>query len=136
MFAPNAADSGEPGNRRPGLAILSRNGFVGTPEIIQDLEHPLTIPFAPLRGDEDEDTGFFRIKRLSRPILTARVPVGDHHITVFNCHLKSKLGELIVPDGAVLTLTSIFGSGCVKIHTGGHGCKFRLACCKQPRKPV
>ena len=28
------------------------------------------------------------------------MPVGDLQITVFNCHLKSKLGELIVPDGA------------------------------------
>ncbi len=31
VFAPNAADTGVPGQRRPGLAILSRFGFVGTP---------------------------------------------------------------------------------------------------------
>ncbi|MGB0799204.1 MAG: alpha-1,4 polygalactosaminidase, partial [Planktomarina sp.] len=35
-FAPNAND-GEPGQRRPGLAVLSRFGFVGEPEVIQDL---------------------------------------------------------------------------------------------------
>lgn len=99
-FAPNAADTAEPGRRRPGLAILSRFGFVGTPEIIQDLPEPLDIPFAPLRGGEEDDAGFFRIRRLSRPILKACVPVGNARITVFNCHLKSKLGEVITPPGA------------------------------------
>jgi endonuclease/exonuclease/phosphatase family metal-dependent hydrolase len=92
-FAPNMHD-GEPGQRRPGLAVLSRFGFVGEPEIIQDLGQPLDIPFA----DGDEDGGFFRISRLSRPILKVRVPVGDHVITVFNCHLKSKLGEFVRPS--------------------------------------
>lgn len=92
-FAPNIHD-GEPGHRRPGLAVLSRFGFVGEPEIIQDLGQPLDIPFA----DGDEDGGFFRISRLSRPILKVRVPVGDHIITVFNCHLKSKLGEFVRPS--------------------------------------
>ncbi len=95
VFAPNAADTGVPGQRRPGVAILSRFGFVGTPEIIQDLPGPLDIPFQPLRGQEGEDAGFFRIRRLSRPILKARIPVGERVITVFNCHLKSKLGEHI-----------------------------------------
>ncbi len=33
-FAPNAND-GEAGERRPGLAILSRYGFVGEPEVTQ-----------------------------------------------------------------------------------------------------
>lgn len=99
-FAPNAADTGEPGKRRPGLAILSRFGFAGAPEIIQDLPEPLEIPFQPLRGSEDDEAGFFRIKRLSRPILRVRVPVGGKQITVFNCHLKSKLGEYITPPGA------------------------------------
>ncbi|KEJ88066.1 endonuclease/exonuclease/phosphatase family protein [Sulfitobacter donghicola] len=89
-FAPNIND-GEPGHRRPGLAILSRFGFVGEPEIIQDLGQPLDIPFA----DGDQDGGFFRISRISRPILKARIPVGDHVVTVFNCHLKSKLGEFL-----------------------------------------
>lgn len=92
-FAPNMHD-GEPGHRRPGLAVLSRFGFVGEPEIIQDLGQPLDIPFA----DGDEDGGFFRISRLSRPILKVRVPVGDHIVTVFNCHLKSKLGEFVRPS--------------------------------------
>jgi endonuclease/exonuclease/phosphatase family metal-dependent hydrolase len=93
VFAPNAADTGVPGQRRPGLAILSRFGFEGTPEIIQELPEPLEIPFQPLRGSEGEEAGFFRIKRLSRPIIKARIPVGERVITVFNCHLKSKLGE-------------------------------------------
>ncbi|WP_306154096.1 endonuclease/exonuclease/phosphatase family protein [Roseovarius sp. MMSF_3281] len=99
-FAPNAADEGVPGKRRPGLAILSRFGFAGQPEIIQDLPEPLRIPFAPLRGMEDADAGHYTLRRLSRPILKARVPVGDRVVTVFNCHLKSKLGEYIKPQGA------------------------------------
>lgn len=100
-FAPNAADSGEPGKRRPGIAVLSRFGFAGEPEIIQDLPNPVTIPFQPLRGmDGDMDSGAFVLRRLSRPILKVRIPLGDRTITVFNCHLKSKLGEYIKPDGA------------------------------------
>ncbi|CUJ87300.1 Endonuclease/Exonuclease/phosphatase family protein [Shimia thalassica] len=96
-FAPNANDTGQPGRRRPGVAILSRYGFVGTPEIIQVLDTPLKIPFSELTG---EDGGFFTLSRLSRPILKARIPVGKHVITVFNCHLKSKLGEFPKPAGA------------------------------------
>ena len=100
-FAPNSADGGEPGHRRPGLAILSRFGFSGEPEIIQDLPEPLKIPFQALRGlDGDTDAGYFRMRRLSRPILKVRIPVGDQTITVFNCHLKSKLGEFVTPDNA------------------------------------
>ena len=91
-FAPNLHD-GEAGHRRPGVAIVSRLGFVGQPEIIQDLGQPLDIPFS----DGGEDTGFFRISQLSRPILKVRIPVGSQVITVFNCHLKSKLGEFIRP---------------------------------------
>ncbi|KAJ55962.1 alpha-1,4 polygalactosaminidase [Actibacterium mucosum KCTC 23349] len=91
-FAPNASD-GEPGERRPGLAILSRFGFAEPPEIVQDLDPPLQIPFP---GQE----GGYSLPRVSRPILKARVPVGDRVITVFNCHLKSKLGEFVRPDDA------------------------------------
>ncbi|MCP4821415.1 MAG: alpha-1,4 polygalactosaminidase, partial [Shimia sp.] len=41
-----------------------------------------------------EDGGHYRLTRLSRPILKARIPITkDTTITVFNCHLKSKLGE-------------------------------------------
>ncbi|RYG90602.1 alpha-1,4 polygalactosaminidase [Loktanella sp. IMCC34160] len=98
-FAPNAAD-GEPGQRRPGVAILSRFGFAEAPQILQDLPDPLEIPFQPLRGLEDGDSGMFRLHRLSRPILKVRIPVGGEVITVFNCHLKSKLGEYIKPKGA------------------------------------
>jgi hypothetical protein len=95
-FAPNIHD-GDPGNRRPGVAILSRLGFAEDPQIIQDLGQPLDIPFQTFGGDEG---GYFRIRKLSRPILKVRVPVQGSVITVFNCHLKSKLGEFIRPDGA------------------------------------
>lgn len=95
-FAPNAND-GAPGHRRPGVAVLSRLGFVGKPLIIQDLDEPLEIPFSDLDGS---DGGTYRMKRLSRPILRVRIPVGDQTISVFNCHLKSKLGELDKPKGA------------------------------------
>ncbi len=95
-FAPNAND-GAPGQRRPGLAVLSRFGFVGDPEVIQELDTPLIVPFG-------EDGGEYRLARLSRPILKVRIPVGDGEnrkvITLFNCHLKSKLGEFIRPEGA------------------------------------
>jgi len=74
-FAPNAADTGLPGDRRPGLAILSRNGCAEEPEIIQDLGTPLVIPFGALRGS-DGDAGAFTLRRLSRPILKARIPMG------------------------------------------------------------
>ena len=94
-FAPNSFD-GDPGGRRPGVAVLSRFGFEGLPEVIQDLPDPLSIPFSDLDGS---DGGTYQIKRLSRPILKVRIPVGDQVITVFNCHLKSKLGELPRPPG-------------------------------------
>lgn len=96
-FAPNVNDGGQPGNRRPGLAILSRHGFEGKPQIIQQLDKPLHIPFRELTG---EDAGHYTITRLSRPIQKVRVPVGKHLVTVFNCHLKSKLGEFLKPGGA------------------------------------
>ncbi len=100
-FAANAADTAEPGRRRPGVAVLSRLGFAGEPEIIQDLPEPLTIPFQPLRGmDAGLDAGSYTLRRLSRPVLKVRIPVGRREITVFNCHLKSKLGEYIKPPGA------------------------------------
>ena len=79
-----------PGERRPGLAVLSRFGIEGQPEVIQDLNPPLEIPFQALGGG---DGGSFTLRRLSRPILKVRVRVGEQTITIFNCHLKSKLGE-------------------------------------------
>ncbi len=92
-FAPNAND-GEPGQRRPGVAILSRLGFVGEPEIIQEITPVLEIPFGMMGGGGAAgDGGLFRLNRLSRPILKVKIPVGNKVITVFNCHLKSKLGE-------------------------------------------
>ncbi len=94
-FAPNAND-GAPGQRRPGVAILSRFGFHGSPEVIQELLPPVDIPFQELSG---ADGGQYRVSRLSRPILKARVEIGGRIITLFNCHLKSKLGEYLRPPG-------------------------------------
>lgn len=96
VFAPNASDGG-PGERRPGVAILSRHGLAGPARIIQDLARPLTIPMRALTG---EDAGHYTVSRLSRPILMVRVPVGDQVVSVFTCHLKSKLGEFMRPEGA------------------------------------
>lgn len=95
-FAPNLND-GAPGQRRPGVAVLSRFGFVGTPEVIQNLSPALHIPFSELDGAKG---GSFTISRLSRPILKVRVPVGNQVVTIFTCHLKSKLGEYQRPSGA------------------------------------
>ena len=89
-FAPNANDGG-PGERRPGLALVSRFPFVGRPEVIQDLSPAVNVP---LEG------GGFEMSRLSRPILKVRVDINGTVVTVFNCHLKSKLGEFDRPDGA------------------------------------
>lgn len=95
-YAPNMHD-GRPGERRPGLAVLSRYGFTGAPEVIQNLSEPLEIPLQELGGG---DGGVYRVSALSRPILKVRVPVGGKEICVFNCHLKSKLGEHVRPQGA------------------------------------
>lgn len=95
FFAPNAND-GEPGQRRPGLAILSKYGFEGKPEIIQKIDPPLEIPFQKMGGGEG---GSYTLNRLSRPIIKARIPIDGRVVTVFNCHLKSKLGEFITPAG-------------------------------------
>ena len=94
-FAPNSFD-GDAGNRRPGLAILSRFGFLGEPEFVQDLETPLEIDFSHIGGGA---AGNFVLARLSRPILKVRVPIDGRAVTVFNCHLKSKLGEFIRNPG-------------------------------------
>lgn len=99
FFAPNIHD-GEPGERRPGLAMLSRYGFSETPQVIQKLDAPLTIQFPELGGG---DAGQFTLTRISRPIVKAKIPVGDRVITIFNCHLKSKLGEYLKPQGAAFS---------------------------------
>ena len=96
FVAPNISDGG-PGARRPGLAILSRFGFAEPPKVIQDLPEPLDIP---LGGLVEGDGGTFRLTRISRPIIKARIPIGGQTVTVFNCHLKSKLGEFVTPEGA------------------------------------
>ena len=95
--APNLNDTGKPGQRRPGVAILSRHGFVYDPEVIQHLSEPVEIDFGAMGATGG---GSFKLDRLSRPILKVRVPVGDHVVTVFTCHLKSKLGEFLRPEGA------------------------------------
>lgn len=94
-FAPNVADGG-PGERRPGLAVLSRFGFADDPISLQFLDPPLEIPFHHLGGG---DAGSYRLGRLTRPILKVRIPVGDHVLTVFNAHLKSRMGEFVRPHG-------------------------------------
>ncbi len=98
FFAPNVND-GEPGHRRPGLAMVSRYGFVETPEVIQQLEQPLTIDFPAAGYDTDEKSGSYTLEGLSRPIIKAKIKLGNEVVTVFNCHLKSKLGEYIKPKG-------------------------------------
>ena len=97
FVAPNAADTGAPGARRPGLAMLSRFGFAETPEVLQDLPEPIEIDLGGLVAGEG---GTFRLSRLSRPVIKARIPVEGRVISVFNCHLKSKLGTFIRPDDA------------------------------------
>lgn len=77
-FAPNVNDGG-PGERRPGLAVLSRLGFAEAPIVIQNVLPPLEIPMQELGG---ADGGHYRISRLSRPILKARIPVAGHVVTV------------------------------------------------------
>ncbi|MCP5088932.1 MAG: alpha-1,4 polygalactosaminidase [Rhodobacteraceae bacterium] len=96
FFAPNLFD-GEPGERRPGLAMVSRFGFVEEPVVVQELPEPLVIEFPELGGGE---AGSFTLTRLSRPIIKARISVEGQVVTVLNCHLKSKLGEFIRPEGA------------------------------------
>jgi len=100
FVAPNVKDDGTPGKRRPGLAMLSRFGFEGTPEIIQQLDKPLTIDFPSAGYDSDEKAGSYTLACLSRPIIKAKIKIGNEVVTVFNCHLKSKLGEYIKPKGA------------------------------------
>lgn len=93
----NATD-GEPGHRRPGLALVSRLPVMGDVETIQDLPKPIDIRFPELGGGGE--AGYFTLSRMSRPILKARIKAGKRVITLFNIHFKSKLGEFIRPDGA------------------------------------
>lgn len=87
----NIHDTGEPGKRRPGLAIVSRHPFIEPPIAIQDLgDDPVVMNFPALGGG---DAGSYRLDALSRPIMRARIDVNGRAVTVFNCHLKSKLGE-------------------------------------------
>jgi endonuclease/exonuclease/phosphatase family metal-dependent hydrolase len=99
FFAPNVND-GEAGHRRPGLAILSRFGFAEMPEVIQQFDKPVTIEFPDAGYDSDHQAGCYTLERLSRPMIKAKIKIGNQLVTVFNCHLKSKLGEYIKPEGA------------------------------------
>ena len=94
-FAPNAND-GEPGQRRPGLAILSRFGFKGKPGITQVLKSPMVVRFPELGGG---DAGSFSLTRMSRPIQRAVIDVDGHEIIFYNIHFKSKLGEYLRAKG-------------------------------------
>lgn len=91
VFAPNIND-GAPGQRRPGLALLTRYPLAGPGDIIQEVPG---FDDAPQRPGEDGKTF-----RLSRPILKQPLQIGDQVITVFNIHLKSKLGEFHRPADA------------------------------------
>lgn len=99
FFAPNVND-GLAGNRRPGIAMLSRFGFEGAPEFIQALDSPIVIDFPSEGYNSDEKAGSYTLDRLSRPIIKAKIKIGNQVVTVFNCHLKSKLGEYIKPEAA------------------------------------
>ena len=90
-FAQNAND-GEPGKRRPGLAILSRFGFKGKTSVIQTLKEPLKIRFSEL---DHSDAGGLTVSRLSRPIQRAVIPFHGKSVTIYNIHFKSKLGEYL-----------------------------------------
>lgn len=91
-------NDGAPGQRRPGLAILSRLPVIGEVGAIQDLPVPVKIDFPELGGGDT--AGSFTLSRLSRPILKARIKAGNRAITIFNIHFKSKLGEYLRPAGA------------------------------------
>jgi len=98
VFAPNAND-GAPGQRRPGLAIVTRLPILGTPEVIQTLARPLDITFPGLGGGE---MGSISVPRLSRPIQKVRIDAAGQPVTLFNIHFKSKLGEYLRPaDGSL-----------------------------------
>ncbi len=99
FFAPNVED-GEPGKRRPGLAVVSRHGFVEKPVIIQQLDQPLTIDFPTEGYNSSEKAGQYTLTKLSRPVIKAKIEIGGQVVTVFNCHLKSKLGEYLKPEDA------------------------------------
>ena len=99
FYAPNINDGG-PGERRPGVAMLSRFGFIEQPQIIQQLDQPVHIDFPAEGYDSLEKAGQYTLSALSRPIIKAKVNIGEQAITVFNCHLKSKLGEYMQPEGA------------------------------------
>lgn len=99
FFAKNSND-GEPGKRRPGLAMLSRFGFETQPEVIQQLDKPVKIDFPTEGYDSTEKAGQYTLSALSRPVIKAKIKIGHQVVTVFNCHLKSKLGEYIKPVDA------------------------------------
>ena len=102
FFAPNVND-GAAGSRRPGIVMLSRFVFEGTPEIIQLLESPIVIDFSNEGYNSEEKAGSYTLERLSRPIIKAKIKIGNQVVTVFNCHLKSKLGEYIKPKDAAFS---------------------------------
>lgn len=90
VFAPNIHDVREPGRRRPGVALVSRHP-VREAHGVQDLgEDAIEMDLPRLGGGS---AGHWRLETLSRPVLRVRLDVEGRALTVFNCHLKSKLGE-------------------------------------------
>ena len=97
VYAPNMHSREEDGRRRPGVAVLSRFPIVES-TAIQDLsDTPLSTSFSDLVGG---DAGKWALTNLSRPILRVVLDVEGREVAVFNCHLKSKHGEVDrLPDG-------------------------------------
>ena len=93
VHVPNLND-GEPGERRPGLGVVSRFPFIEPPTAIQDLTHD------PISVDLSGTDAPYALTRLSRPILRARIMAHGRPLTVFSVHLKSKLPEFHRPEGA------------------------------------
>ncbi|MEM9140897.1 MAG: endonuclease/exonuclease/phosphatase family protein, partial [Pseudomonadota bacterium] len=89
-FAPNMHSREEDGQRRPGVALLSRFPILEA-EVIQDIsDAPLETGFDQLGGGS---AGAWHLKTLSRPILRTLIDVNGQKMVVLNTHLKSKLGE-------------------------------------------
>ncbi len=82
----------EPNGPMPGLALLSRRPLVGEVVAHQDLSaRPVTVNAA--------EGMTFRLDRLSRPLMVARVRLTDAvTATIVNAHLKSKRPEYLDRD--------------------------------------
>jgi predicted extracellular nuclease len=81
-----------PDDPMPGLGLLSRRPLVGDVVARQDLSAaPITVNAA--------EGMTYRLDRLSRPLMVARVRLTDAvTATIVNAHLKSKRPEFLAPD--------------------------------------